>query len=130
MLRWWLRTKVRIEDARQGGILGCLLFLGLLLVPAGVFALTSLVHSSVAVGTTATTVLSARATRNFLFLVNISDTNMDCSVGKPAVVGEGFRLYASGGAVLLDYETPVASVSCIHGGAGSKTLLVSEGTRL
>lgn len=91
---------------------------------------TAITHSTIAVAVTSTEVVAANATRNFLILENVSDTNMDCKIGTAAVAGAGFRLYANGGSLLLDSKYPVAAINCIHAGSGTKSLLVSEGSQL
>jgi hypothetical protein len=85
-------------------------------------------HSAVAVTTSTTVALAAKSNRTFLVLENISDTNIDCKIGAAAVAGEGIRLYANGGSLLLDAKYPTGAVNCIHGGSGNKTLLVTEGS--
>ena len=84
-------------------------------------------HATIAVATTSTVAIAARSNRTFLILENISDTNIDCSIGQAAVANEGIRLYANGGALLLDAKYPSAAVNCIHAGSGTKSLPVTEG---
>jgi len=84
-------------------------------------------QTTVAVATTSTVVLAAKSNRTFIILENISDTNIDCSIGKAAVASEGIRLYPNGGNLLLDAKYPTGAVNCIHGSSGTKSLLVTEG---
>lgn len=86
-------------------------------------------HTTGSVGTSSTTIVSASSSQRKLMLVeNDSDTVIYCTFeGTDAVVNQGVRLNASGGAVLFDTSVPLGPVKCIHGGSGSKTALVTIG---
>jgi hypothetical protein len=86
-------------------------------------------HTSVSVAATSTLVRAANNSRNFLLLVNISDTSIFCKFGAPAVVSEGIPLFANGGSLLLDVKFSSAAVNCIAGVAGGKLVLVTEGVQ-
>ena len=61
--------------------------------------------------------------------MNDSDTDIYLKVGAAAVVNEGIRLNSGGGSWELSLEFGNLSgsvVNCIHGGAGTKTLLVYQ----
>lgn len=96
-------------------------------VPPDYEAFTTVTHTTVAVATTSTVTLTAKSNRTFVILENISDTAIDCKFGADAVASEGVRLYANGGSLLLDAKYPTISLSCIHAGTGTKSLLVTEG---
>lgn len=87
-------------------------------------------HTAPAIATTSTTALAANANRKYALFVNDSDTTIYLFLGTPAVVSQGIRLNARGGS----YETMqihnlyTGIVTAIHGGTGTKTLLVTEGT--
>ena len=98
-------------------------------IPPDYEAVPTVTHTAVAVAATSTAAVVAKSTRTLLILENISDTNIDCKFGAAAVASEGVRLYANGGALLVDKKYPTAAVNCIHAGSGTKTLLVTEGTQ-
>ena len=98
-------------------------------IPPDYEAVPTVTHTAVAVAATSTAAVVAKSTRTLLILENISDTNIDCKFGAVAVASEGVRLYANGGALLVDKKYPTAAVNCIHAGSGTKTLLVTEGTQ-
>lgn len=86
------------------------------------------IHTAAAVTTSSTSVLAANNARKFLVLVNDSDETIYCSLDTtPAALNEGVRLNSAGGAVFFDIATPPNEIFCIHGGTGSKVLLVTEG---
>lgn len=86
-----------------------------------------LVHTKLDVATSSGEALAARPTRNYLLLENDSDTVIYIKFDAPAVLNEGIRLNASGGAYELYGDIIEAgAVNAIHGGAGTKRLLVSE----
>lgn len=97
-------------------------------IPPDYETFSTATQTTVAVATTTTVALAAKSNRSFLILENISDTNIDCSIGKAAVANEGIRLYPNGGALLLDSKYPTGAVNCIQGASGTKSLLVTEGS--
>jgi len=113
------------------GIASMLLCGSALFAYAGLF----MVQTTVAVGATSTAVLAATsgpgeftATRQYVSLQNDSDTVMYCNTaGAAAVVGAGTRLSANGGGKVWDARTaPNDAITCIHGGSGTKSLLVES----
>lgn len=88
---------------------------------------TTITHTVVAVATTTTQALAANRNRNYLFLQNISDTAMYCSIGTTAALNQGILLSPTGGNFLMDTKFSAQSVACIHGGTGTKNLSVTEG---
>ena len=110
-------------------ILGLAVLLCLFAIPAYSAVPATITHAAVNVAVTSTSVLAASAaTRSLLVLVNDSDVNMYCNIGgAAAVMNQGLRLNAAGGAILLDVSVSQNEVFCIHGGSGSKVLLVVEG---
>jgi hypothetical protein len=87
------------------------------------------IHTVVNVTTASTSVLgTTRGIRSLLILQNDSDTTIYCNLtGGVAVVDEGIRLNAAGGTLFMDTVVPTVPVTCIHGGTGTKALLVTEG---
>lgn len=102
-----------------------------LLVPASASAeRISYTHAAISVAATSTSALAAPASSNarrIVILQNDSDTVIYCNLaGGSAVVNQGVRINANGGTFLLDVVTPALAIACIHGGSGSKTLLVTH----
>jgi len=91
---------------------------------SGAVVITS---TAVTVANTSTSVAVANSQRQFLLLINDSDTNIYCKFGATAIVHQGVLLVANGGGLLLD-STGVSqqAINCIAV-TGSKTLLVSQG---
>lgn len=89
-------------------------------------------HSSSSVTTSSSTIASSSATRGYLLVQNISDTSVFINlIGASAVVNQGIELKPKGGF----YEAhiglggvPRLAVNAIHGGTGSKTVLVTTGS--
>ncbi len=93
-------------------------------------AYTAPTHTAVNVTTNTGEVLASNANRLYALLVNDSDTTIYIKLGAAAVVNEGIRLNALGGnyemsAMLGNLYT--GAINGIHGGAGNKVLLVTEG---
>lgn len=77
----------------------------------------------VAVATTSTLVVGETFSRQELIVTNDSDTTIYLRLASSgAVVGQGIRLNAEGGAYVGGWSGPV---SAIHGGAGTKNLCVA-----
>ena len=79
---------------------------------------------------TSTTALAAptvyQMPRNVI-LQNDSDTDIYLNVaGGAAVVNAGVRLNANGGTWTMEPDVPIAAITCIHGGSGTKRLLVTH----
>lgn len=90
------------------------------------------VHLQVDVATSTTPVISANANRRFLRITNDSDAVIYLNlVGAAAVVGRGERINAAGSNLEMSQllgNLVVGAITAIHGGAGNKSLLVTEGT--
>jgi len=88
-------------------------------------------QTAVNIATSSTQAIAAASVgvqRKLLILINDSDTTIYCNIaGGTAVANEGVRLNASGGNIVMDVAITFSAVNCIHGGTGSKVLLVAEG---
>ena len=77
---------------------------------------------------TSTLVADRDVKRDFLILVNDSDTVIYIGIGADAIVGRGPRLNANGGNWVFDIRTSIQAIYCIHGTAdGHKNLTVTRG---
>ena len=83
-------------------------------------------NTKVTVGSTSTLILKGKGSRKFAVLVNDSDETIYLALGEAAVLNEGIRLNAEGGAYEINANNP-------HDGAvygictsGSKNITVSE----
>lgn len=89
----------------------------------------TLTHTKVEIGTTSTVILPENLNRKYLLIINHSDTDVYCSFGVNAVVGEGIPVVAN----LNNFEQnpwviSTQAVNGIHGSDGvTKSLLVTEG---
>jgi hypothetical protein len=88
-------------------------------------------HTAVNVADTTTQIVAASTTRRYLLIQNDSDTAVYIKLGAAGVLHEGILLAANGGA----YESSpgadllfMGAINGIHGGSGSKVVLVTEGT--
>ncbi len=91
---------------------------------------TTPTHSVVSVATSTTQVLAANANRVHALFVNDSDTVIYVMLGAAAVLNQGIRLNPGGGAYELSLKMGnlyTGLVNAIHGGTGTKALLVLEG---
>jgi hypothetical protein len=88
-------------------------------------------RAAAAVGDTSTKVLDANPRRVYAFYCNDSDTDIYLQLdGEAAAVGQGIRVPAQGGAYEMSpaYGNLVTGpLYAIHGGAGTKNLLITEG---
>ena len=84
-----------------------------------------LIHQSVNVGTSSTAVFGEDEVASFLLLQNTSDTDMYLSFSGNAAIGAGIYLRA-GANLLFDVVVPDAPLKAIHGGSGTKQLLVTR----
>lgn len=87
--------------------------------------------ASASVTTTAAQVVAPRYDRRFLFLQNVSDTDMFLkldSSGTALTTGNGLRLVAGGAPFVITCMPGefIHGVSAIHGGTGSKDLRIQE----
>jgi len=83
--------------------------------------------SSVSVGNTSTTILTANSKRKYLALVNDSNETIYVNIGNAAVMNEGIRLNSNGGSLEMKY--PIIYTDAIYGicQSGGKNLTVFEG---
>ena len=87
-------------------------------------------HTAPTIGATSTAALAANANRLYALLVNDSDTPIYIKLGATAVANQGIRLNANGGSYELSEKEGnlyTGAINAIHGGTGSKQLLVTEG---
>ena len=86
-------------------------------------------HSTVSVAVTTTAVIAANASRTALLLQNISDTDIYLKFGASATVGTGILLKAGQSYEMAAHYGNLyrGAINAIHGGSGTKTLLVTEG---
>lgn len=69
--------------------------------------------------------VAANANRQYLLLINDSDTVLYLAFGEAAVANKGLRLAASGGSYEMSREAGnmiTSNVRVIHGGSGNKVL--------
>lgn len=88
---------------------------------------SSATPTKISVGATSTSVLAANANRNFAVFVNDSDEVIYLSLSGTAVMNEGIRLNAAGGAYeinVLNMYTGDISAIC---SSGTKNLTLTEG---
>lgn len=91
---------------------------------------TTPTHTEAAVATSTTVVIAANPARKYLLLVNDSDAVVYIRLGEAAVLNEGIRLNAAGGSYEMSFKNGdlfTGAVNGIHGGAGTKDILVTEG---
>ena len=106
----------------------------LLLAASAVYAQPAQVtwaHTAVNVTTGSGAVLAANVERKWAIIENDSDFNIYCKIGAAAVLNQGIRINAAGGSLeissaLNNYTTD--AINCIHGDAGNKVMLVTEGS--
>lgn len=88
-----------------------------------------LTHTSAAIAVTSTTVAAENAYREYALFINDSDVTMYLAIDVPAVLNAGIRLDAGSalemGARFGNLDT--RQINAIHGGAGTKNLLVTQG---
>jgi len=95
-------------------------------------AVKAVTHAAVSVGTESTDVLAEDAARCYALLVNDSDTDLYLALdGDDAALETGVVLKADGGHYEMSGafgNLTTAKIAAIHGGAGTKRLLVTSGT--
>lgn len=87
-------------------------------------------HTEHAVATTTAASIAANANRKYLLLVNDSDTVIYLGLGTAAVLNKGIRLNALGGSYEMSFllgNLFTGAVNAIHGGTGTKNLMMTEG---
>jgi len=89
-------------------------------------------HTKVSVGVASTTVIAANTSRKSLLIVNDSDTTVYLNLaGDAAVLNEGVRLNSGGSSYEMSAglgNLVTGAIAGIHGGSGTKLLLITEGT--
>ncbi|MBB77343.1 MAG: hypothetical protein CMJ75_22790 [Planctomycetaceae bacterium] len=91
--------------------------------------ITGATQQTKSIATDSTLVLAANSDRNYCLIQNTSDTDIFLNfAGSAATVAGGFKLVASTGS----WESPglvslTSAIYAIHGGSGSKDLIVLEG---
>lgn len=91
----------------------------------------TMTHTAPSITTASGEALAANTSRNYVLLVNDSDTVVYIKIGVAAVVNEGIRLNANGGSYEMADEfrnIQYDAIYAIHGGSGDKVLLVTERT--
>lgn len=87
-------------------------------------------HDVITTTTTSGEALAANADRRYALFVNDSDTVIYIFLGGTAVANRGIRLNANGGSYEISAKLGslyLGVINAIHGGAGNKLLLVTEG---
>ena len=87
-------------------------------------------QSRVDVAATSTAVIAASSNRKYIIFVNDSDTVMYLSFGGAAGLYTGVRVNANGGSYEMGLgfgNNFTGAVYAIHGGTGTKRLLINEG---
>lgn len=89
---------------------------------------SSATTATLGVTTSSQTALAAFGTRKFAIFQNDSDTTIYLKFGSGAVANSGIRLNANGGAYEINTNNLYTGiVTAIHGGTGTKTLLITSG---
>lgn len=90
--------------------------------------LQTLTHSAPGMTTSSGVALAANGKRLYALIINDSDTVVYLNLGGTAAVNTGIRLNAAGGSYEINLANLfVGAINGIHGGTGTKVLLVSEG---
>ena len=98
--------------------------------PSGNGDYTTPTHSTLSVTTTSQIALVANPNRLYASFQNDSDTVIYIMEGVTAVANQGRRLNANGGSYEMSKKLGnlyVGTIYAIHGGTGSKVLLITEG---
>ena len=91
--------------------------------------ISSVTGVSVNVGVSSTLVLAQSSTRVYALVVNDSDTTIYIKLGAAAVVGEGIRINANGGAYEINWSNLyTGNIYGIHNSTGNKAITVTQGT--
>ena len=92
--------------------------------------ITTATHTTATVTITTGAALAANTSRIWALFVNDSDTTIYLKLGVVAVANQGIRINANGGSFEMSSQSGnlyTGAVNAIHGGAGNKVLLVTEG---
>jgi phage gp45-like len=93
--------------------------------------LRSMVHPVALVTTSSSIALASNGDRVYALFINDSDTVIYLSLGATAVVNQGIRINANGGSYEMSEKAGnlyMGVIYAIHGGSGTKKLLVTEGS--
>lgn len=104
---------------------------GLVSLQPGTGKFTTATHSTVSVAVASGAALAANANRLCALLQNISDEDIFIKFNMAAVADAGIMIPANGGYYEMSARAGnlhALVINAIHGGSGSKTLLVTEGT--
>ena len=89
---------------------------------------TSPANTAVNVTTSSTVIKASNSDRLHLVIVNDSDVVIYLGVGDGAVLNQGIRLNANGGAYEINWSNLyTGGIWGIHGGTGNKVVTVFEG---
>lgn len=92
-----------------------------------VVSVSSTTPTKVSVGSSSTTVLASNSHRLFAVFVNDSDETIYLSLSGTAVMNEGIRLNANGGAFEINITNLYTGIVKAICASGSKNLTVTEG---
>lgn len=82
---------------------------------------------AIPVTTSSALVLAANEHRKFCILINDSDADIYIELGNSAAVNTGIRISANGFSYEIDNSNLwVGDIYAVHGGSGSKNLLIKE----
>ena len=91
--------------------------------------MATMTHTAPNITTASGEALAANLSRNYILLVNDSNTVIYLGMDVAAVVNQGIRLNANGGSYEMADEfgnLMYDAIYAIHGGSGNKVLLVTE----
>ena len=93
------------------------------------YPIKTLAHTAPTVGTSSGAVLAANDDRSYVKIINDSDTVIYLKVGVAAVLNEGIRVEANGGAFDMSADLGNLDTRAINGisSGASKVMLASEG---
>jgi len=97
------------------------------LIAAGLRRADQAAGTKIAVGSSSTTILAANTNRNFAVFVNDSDETLYLELSATAVMNEGIRLNANGGAYEINLENMYTGIVTGICSSGSKNITVTEG---
>ena len=93
-------------------------------------SLANVTHTAVNATVVTGEVLAANTNRKYALIINDSDATVYIKIGAAAVLNQGIRLNAYGSSYELSHSNGnlnTGAINAIHGGAGNKALLVTEG---
>ena len=93
-------------------------------------SITTITYSVLATTTSSQLALAVNTNRKYAMLINDSDTAIYVKIAATAVANEGIRLNPNGGAYEISSaigNLHIGEINAIHGGTGTKNLLIVEG---